>query len=101
MKGHPTMPKTTTHLTDNEIKVIKAIVESPYGEDLTDETWTMYVAEDAKLTPRTFPGVMSSLVQKGLAETRGDGKEATCNLTDAGAALYKTHAAFRSAQAEG
>lgn len=42
------------------------------------------------LAPRSVPGVMTSLVKKGLVHTDG----ATCRLTEAGLAAYRANAAF-------
>jgi predicted transcriptional regulator len=82
------------NLTDNEFKVMDAIVKSYYGEFITDEVWTKYMAMDSNLSPKVFSGTMSSLTQKGLVvshkATSTQEDDATCALTDKGARLYES-----------
>ena len=54
-------------LTVKEKKIIQAVLDSEYGDNPTDDVWTMYLAEDAGLPAKSMGGIVSSLVKKGLA----------------------------------
>ena len=66
-------------ITENEKGLLLAIVTSEYGDFATDAVWVNCLWGWSET--RKFPGVMASLVRKGLAKTDGE----TCRLTDAGA----------------
>ncbi len=72
-------------LTTNEAKVIEAYTKdefvSDYGwEDPKSGAWVKNFHEDAGLSARSFPGVMSSLEKKGVISTNGE----SFGLTDLG-----------------
>jgi hypothetical protein len=68
-------------ITENEKALMIAIATSEYGDYMTDPTWVNCVW--GWQGTRKFPGVMSSLVKKGLAKSNRE----CCSLTDAGADL--------------
>jgi len=53
-------------LTVKEKKIIQAVLDSEYGDNPTDDVWTMYLAEDAGLPAKSMGGIVSSLVKKGF-----------------------------------
>lgn len=56
-------------LTKYETAVIRAILDSEYGDEPTDPVWYEYVAEDSRVPTSAISGVISSLSKKGLAWT--------------------------------
>lgn len=83
--------KTETNLTMLELSVLAAIDASEYGDELTNEIWMFSVTdnmEDGGATPKQLPGVVSSLVKKGLVKSGGTGNDAGVHMTDAGAGAY-------------
>ncbi len=82
------------HLTEFEFQVLEAIDKSEYGDYLTDMVWQFSVSERIQgLSKTQFPGVVSSLVKKGLAnsqdyEGRGRPNDFMIGMTDLGATWY-------------
>lgn len=70
-------------LTEKEMAVINAIVNSYYLEGITDPIWIIGLAEEAGLKRKAFSGVVSSLVQKEIVTTDHE----TISLTEYGASL--------------
>jgi hypothetical protein len=68
-------------ITENEKGLLIAIVTSEYGDWATDDVWVNCLWGWSET--RKFPGVMASLVRKGLAKSDGE----CCCLTDAGAEI--------------
>jgi hypothetical protein len=82
---------TETNLTALELSVLRAIDASEYGDVLTDEIWMFSVTDNMEAggaTPKQLPGVVSSLVKKGLVKSGGTGNDAGIHMTDAGATAY-------------
>lgn len=79
-------------LTALELAVLKAIDESEYGGDLTDLIWTFSVDDHlpASIKSTSIPGIVSSLVKKGLVVSSPAfmGDDATIGMTSAGAEAY-------------
>ncbi len=75
------------HLTEKEMAVINAILNSEYLSENTDPVWIEGLAEEAGLTGKEFSGVVSSLVQKEIVATDGLGNDGTIALTDYGVDL--------------
>ena len=77
------------NLTKYEKDVIVAIAENAYSNVPGDEIWSFAIADQTKIVKkREVSGVVSSLVKKGLAESRGNDKERTVWLTPEGIAVY-------------
>lgn len=83
-------------MTKNEMKALKAIVESEYqngGNPVDHDVWTEYCNPFG--SKRTFSGVMSSLSKKGYVYISdmdmgtGLGKMGTVAITQAGFNAYK------------
>ena len=83
-----TTTNTTITLTANELTVLKAIDDSEYGCYLTDAIWSFSIADNCNLAPTSIPGVVSSLVKKGLVRCAGYGNDAEVRMTDIGAHEY-------------
>jgi len=75
------------NLTENEIKVLNAICHNFYGDGPGDHIWSDSINDSHKpsgIEGKALSGVVSSLCQKGMVETGGDKKDATCWVTEAG-----------------
>ena len=59
--------KTTT----KENTVIKAFTKDEYISNLTDSTWSNDFAARNDICTASFPGILASLVKKGIAWTNG------------------------------
>lgn len=81
---------TKTKLTPKELKVLQAIVKSEYNSDssLTATVWTFTIGQNSDLIPKSIPGIVCSLVKKGLVTIGGFGTEATITMTKTGADAY-------------
>lgn len=78
-----------TKFTANELKVLKAIDDSEYGDTLVDGCWSFSVADNSDLKPRSIGGIVSSLVKKGILVAGDSGTEdAFVAFTRAGAETY-------------
>jgi hypothetical protein len=67
-------------ITKLEEEMIRNIGDSDYNDgDPRSATWTNVVVETNQ-----GKGVLSSLIKKGLAVVRGNGKDSTVELTDEG-----------------
>lgn len=65
-------------LTELEIRFIKAYKADPFvsdsgWEDENSRAWVKHMQESTGLTGKILSGVMSSLVQKGIVTTNGEG----------------------------
>ena len=58
-------------LTHHEVKVITALCDDDFFQD-SGETWIEGFAEDNDINPRSFSGILSSLVKKGFVQTNGE-----------------------------
>ncbi len=76
------------NLTKNEIAVLTAIDSSEYGDSLQDTVWTFTIAQNSSLTPRSIPGIVASLLKKGLVHVGESDGEKTIGITDGGVAAY-------------
>jgi hypothetical protein len=83
------------NLTENEKKMLDNIVHNNFacGECRAhDSVWAYCLDEGphGEFVPRkSFCGIVSSLVKKGLAYSQGKGKDTTVSLTDLGVKEYK------------
>jgi len=80
------------NLTENEIKVLNAICHNFYGDGPGDHIWSDSINDSHKpsgIEGKALSGVVSSLTQKGMVETGGDKKDATCWVTEAGMNYFK------------
>jgi hypothetical protein len=75
-------------ITVSELKVLEALDASEYGDVLTDPVWTFSVTEECGIASASVAGVVSSLVKKGLVWAGGTSRDATLQMTEAGAAAY-------------
>lgn len=85
------MNNTAIQVTDNELALINAIATSDYADGPNSTVWAQYELLPTLPYNRTsHPGVMSSLVKKGLAVCNNDSRkqngysEATVYLTSEG-----------------
>ena len=62
----------TTGLTDLEVIVLKAARHTDYGDCLENGQWSFSVCDAAKLDPKVYRGVASSLIKKGLVYVWND-----------------------------
>lgn len=76
-------------LTENEVKVMIASRNNEYGDAMDGGTWNFTVCDNAKLSPKVYRGVVSSLIKKGYAIVAGDRNDEIFALTDAGKELFK------------
>lgn len=80
------------NVTDLEADAIQAIGNNDFTDgDPTAWVWSNCVAQECKtVKAKQLPGVISSLVKKGLAETDGNsGKDACVRLTETGVVALK------------
>jgi hypothetical protein len=80
-------------LTANELKVLKAVDDSEYGDALTDGVWTFSVMDYANFpSARSAGGVVASLSKKGFINAdpdSGHGENDACIIiTETGAVAY-------------
>lgn len=68
-------------VTEKEKSVLEAISNSDYDPE---QTWAWEPTQKSGLPPKSVPGVISSLVKKGLVWSQGEGEEAEVGLTEAG-----------------
>ena len=70
---------------ENDV-IMKGIVESDFFDDCTNGmVWSNVVIDGCEITkPTQLPGVVSSLVKKGLITQNGSGSDATIQLTAEG-----------------
>ena len=68
------------NVTELEIKVLRAFFDSEFGDVYDDKyeefgtcVWMFSIKEHSGLDGKTFSGVVSSLVKKGLVETETEG----------------------------
>ncbi|WP_327210131.1 hypothetical protein [Rhizobium leguminosarum] len=76
-------------LTDNEKKVLKALYHNTYGER-GDGVYSHLIDdsdEPTGLAKTSLPGIVGSLVKKGIAETEGMNDDKAIWLTDLGKAV--------------
>jgi hypothetical protein len=86
--------KQPATITENERKVLQAIIASEYNDDKGDqEIWTFTIAYHCTLAKRSIPGVVASLSKKGLVVCAAGAKkiEDTVRITDEGFAALKAH----------
>jgi hypothetical protein len=86
--------ETEMNLTNLERQGLQGIVKSDFQDGnppVDNPVWT-FSANPFK-SKRTFSGVMSSLVQKGLAGSQDDGPEHVVWITEAGLAALNSPAA--------
>lgn len=76
-------------LTENEVKVMIASRNNEYCDTMDGTTWSFAVCDDAKLSPKVYRGVVSSLIKKGYVIVAGDRNDEVFALTDAGKELFK------------
>jgi len=62
----------TTGLTELEVKVMEAARHTDYGDCLEFGQWSFSVCDAAKLDPKVYRGVVSSLIKKGLVTVWDD-----------------------------
>jgi predicted MarR family transcription regulator len=79
------------NLTELEKKVLRAINDSDYGEELGEPIWrgTERFVNTPSITGKALSGVYSSLNQKGLVVSTEDGKDSTVYITDLGIEVCK------------
>ena len=84
----------TEGLTENEIKVMIAIRNNDYSDILESERdWSFAVCDTSGLGEKTYRGVASSLVKKGIieifdSEDKGRFGDMILELTDLGKTYY-------------
>jgi hypothetical protein len=72
------------YLTPLEQDVLRGIYESDYADGgPRPDVWAWSLAVQVA-TPRQIPGVVSSLVKKGLVKTTGTGEEGSIYVTELG-----------------
>jgi hypothetical protein len=88
-------------ITDKEHAVIHGIIHSEYNSsapDDSDDVWSWSVAYNCKpaVVKTSVPGVIASLVKKGLAVcSQNEVRKDDCvRLTDRGVGAYKARAAL-------
>jgi hypothetical protein len=77
-------------ITKLELEALRAIDNSEYGDSLGSDIWDWSVAQNIVegTSPKSVPGILSSLSKKGLVICNGEGKEATVGMTDMGQLVY-------------
>jgi len=79
-------------LTTKELILLKAIDASEYGDRLLDSVWTFTITDNSDLNPRSVPGIIASLLKKGLVitggSTRSNDDDYNIAMTEAGAKAY-------------
>lgn len=58
----------TTGLTELEVRVMEAARHTDFGDCLEGGQWSFSVADAARMDPKVYRGVVSSLVKKGLVQ---------------------------------
>jgi len=81
------------NITENEKAVLSAIDHNEYGDVLSDPIWTDSVFDNlcTDIPSTSFPGVVSSLVKKGLIyadAVNRNGEEKTMGMTPEGIEVY-------------
>jgi len=81
-------------LTEKEKIVMNACMNTDFGSALVEPIWSLAVACSAKMDPKIYRGVVSSLVKKGLVviydyEGKGKSSDMVFALTEAGKAYFK------------
>jgi DNA-binding MarR family transcriptional regulator len=84
-----------TSLTENEKLVIQAILNSEYGDYVTDGVYSMYLSDDTGINKSSMGGIIGSLSKKGIVETYDTHMDSfgvvdIVSLTSKGAALVKS-----------
>lgn len=90
--GLDSLPSVSLHcnsmsLTQLETIMIKILAANEYSSFPGDPIWSNCLGGRGVPT-RSIPGVVASLVKKGLASASGHGQEATVSLTDDGVIAY-------------
>lgn len=75
-------------LTQLEMQLIKAIINSDFAENPLDWVWLPTPGECDFENKQTMSGVVSSLCKKGLARTEGDGNDISIAITQECIDLY-------------
>lgn len=90
-------------VTPNEIAVLNHIARNSYAPTNygvpksfadTGAVWSHSILDSSapeKVSPRSLPGICSSLVKKGLAVARDEGKDASIEMTESGFAVWLAH----------
>jgi hypothetical protein len=76
------------NLTEKEVKVLKAIDESEYGDGLLDDVWSFTIADNSDLIPASIGGIVGSLVKKGLVVGDTSYDDDYLGMTEAGVEAY-------------
>lgn len=77
------------NVTSNELEALRGIDHSEYGDCITTPVWSFSVTENCLLKTRSVPGVVSSLVKKGLVTVSDSGTAVACiAMTKAGVEVY-------------
>lgn len=84
----------TEGLTDNEVKVMIAVRNNEFTDAMTSMCgpWTFSVQSNSGINPKSFKGVLSSLVKKGQVEVFDNDGDTCTFLTEAGAKRYSDFA---------
>lgn len=78
------------NLTDMEKDVIRAIAENEYCDVLGQDVWSWAISHQTKITnDNQIPGVVSSLVKKGLVVSSQYDYDRVVKLTQKGIKEYK------------
>lgn len=62
----------TNGLTELEIQVLEGCRRTDYGDCLECGQWSFAVCDAARLDPKVYRGVVSSLIKKGLVSVRDE-----------------------------
>ncbi len=77
----------------NEIKTTeleeKVIMAFNVADDPEEGTWLYVISEESGINSKQLSGVVSSLVQKGLAETYEGDEDMVIELTEAGFEIFE------------
>lgn len=78
-----------SNLTEKELDVLKSIDNNEFGDNIMDPVYTWSVSDYFNGEKTSFPGVVSSLVKKGLVwSDDGNGDEDCMGMTDEGFVAY-------------
>jgi hypothetical protein len=85
-------------LTDNEYKVLQAIVESEFQNGDTPVNQPVWAIDHTELgwDGKRLSGTVSSLVKKGFVNVSGGGREAIQYITESGYSEYLSENRQRS-----
>jgi hypothetical protein len=85
-----------TNLTNLELEVLRALVDNDFmdgctGADMVGkELWSDCIYQNTSIVTNVqLPGVVSSLVKKGLVKCAGSGRNSTLWLTAEGVAAWE------------